>query len=172
MYTYWFSSIYFHQGSLGGVAGVLFARPFAFRTGFFIWPWTFFLFILSAIASGPAFTALVCRAIEKVSGKQLVDRSVYDLFGKIVATLLSVYMVLKIADTLYWIFVLAPSFGFKLTDFYLGPTMGYGCWWPRSSSAAFFRQLCCLLPKDGRATASSSECLSWSASALPSTASS
>ncbi len=43
---------FFHQGSLGGVAGVLFARPFAFRTGFFIWPWTFFLFVLSAIASG------------------------------------------------------------------------------------------------------------------------
>ena len=117
---------FFHQRSLGGVAGVLFARPFAFRTGFFIWPWTFFLFVLSAIASGPAFTALVCRAIEKVSGKQLVDRSVYDLFGKIVGTLLSVYMVLKIADTLYWIFVLAPSFGFKFTDFYLGPV--YGVW--------------------------------------------
>jgi molybdopterin-containing oxidoreductase family membrane subunit len=117
---------FFHQGSLGGVAGVLFARPFAFRTGFFIWPWTFFLFVLSAIASGPAFTALVCRAIEKVSGKQLVDRSVYDLFAKIVGTLLSVYMVLKIADTLYWIFVLAPSFGFKFTDFYLGPV--YGVW--------------------------------------------
>ncbi len=117
---------FFHQGSLGGVAGVLFARPFAFRTGFFIWPWTFFLFVLSAIASGPGFTALVCRALEKVSGKQLVDRSVYDLFGKIVGVLLSVYIVLKIIDTLYWAFVLAPSFGFKLTDFYLGPH--YGIW--------------------------------------------
>ena len=117
---------FFHQGSLGGVAGVLFARPFAYREGFFIWPWTFFLFVLSAIASGPAFTALVCRAIEKVSGRQLVDRSVYDLFGKIVAVLLSFYIVLKIIDTLYWILVLAPSFGFKLTDFYLGPH--YGIW--------------------------------------------
>jgi len=117
---------FFHQGSLGGVAGVLFARPFAFRTGFFIWPWTFFLFVLSAIASGPGFTALVCRALEKVSGRKLVDRSVYDLFGKIVGVLLSVYIVLKIIDTLYWAFVLAPSFGFKLSDFYLGPY--YGIW--------------------------------------------
>lgn len=117
---------FFHQGSLGGVAGVLFARPFAYRTGFFIWPWTFFLFILSAIASGPALTALVCRTIEKVSGKQLVDRSVYELIGKIVATLLSVYMVFKIIDTLYWALVLAPSFGFKITDFYYGPY--YGIW--------------------------------------------
>lgn len=116
---------FFHQGSLGGVAGVLFARPFAYRTGFFIWPWTFFLFILSAVASGPAFTALICRTIEKVGGKQVVDRSVYDLIAKIVAAFLSIYMVLKIADTLYWALDLAPSFGFKLTDFYREP---YGIW--------------------------------------------
>jgi len=30
---------FFHQGSLGGVAGVMFARPFAFREHLFIWPW-------------------------------------------------------------------------------------------------------------------------------------
>jgi menaquinone reductase, integral membrane subunit len=116
---------FFHQGSLGGVAGVLFARPFAYRTGIFIWPWTFFLFILSAIASGPAFTALICRTIEKVSGKRLVDRSVYDLIAKIVGRLLLIYIVLKIADTLYWALVTAPEFGFKLTDFYRQP---YGMW--------------------------------------------
>lgn len=117
---------FFHQGSLGGVAGVLFARPFAFRGGFFIWPWTFFLFILSAIASGPAFTALVCRAIEKVSRKKLVDYSVYELIGKIVAGLLSFYIVLKIIDTLYWAFVQSPEFGFTLGDFYHGSA--YGIW--------------------------------------------
>lgn len=117
---------FFHQGSLGGVAGVLFARPFAYRTGFFIWPWTFFLFIISAISSGPAFTALICRAIEKASGKQLVDRSVYELIAKIVGTILSIYMVLKIADTLYWAFVTAPAMGFQLGDFYKGPA--YGIW--------------------------------------------
>lgn len=116
---------FFHQGSLGGVAGVLFARPFAYRTGFFVWPWTFFLFILSAIASGPAFTALICRAIEKVSRKRLVDDSVYELIAKIVGRLLLVYIVLKIADTLYWALVLAPEFGLKLTDFYKAP---YGMW--------------------------------------------
>jgi Ni/Fe-hydrogenase subunit HybB-like protein len=116
---------FFHQGSLGGVAGVLFGRPFAYRTGFFIWPWTFFLFILSAIASGPAFTALICRAIEKVSGKQLVDRSVYDLIGSIVAKLLPAYVILKIIDTVYWAYGVAPGLGFKLTDFYKEP---YGMW--------------------------------------------
>lgn len=116
---------FFHQGSLGGVAGVLFARPFAFRTGFFIWPWTFFLFILSAIASGPAFTGLICRLIEKMSRKQLVDRSVYELLAKIVGGLLTIYIILKIVDTLYWALDLAPGFGFKLSDFYREP---YGMW--------------------------------------------
>jgi molybdopterin-containing oxidoreductase family membrane subunit len=116
---------FFHQGSLGGVAGVLFARPFAYRTGFFVWPWTFFLFILSAIASGPAFTALICRLMEKVTGRKLVDRSVYDLYGKIVGGFLMLYIILKIADTLYWAMILAPEFGFKLTDFYRAP---YGMW--------------------------------------------
>lgn len=117
---------FFHQGSLGGVAGVLFARPFAFREGFFIWPWTFFLFILSAIASGPAFTAVVCRIIEKVSRKKLVDYSVYELIGKIVATLLSIYIVLKIIDTVYWAFFQSPELGLTLMDFYHGTA--YGIW--------------------------------------------
>jgi molybdopterin-containing oxidoreductase family membrane subunit len=116
---------FFHQGSLGGVAGVLFARPYAYRTGLFIWPWTFFLFILSAIASGPAFTALICRGIEKVSRKKLVDRSVYELIGKIEGVLLGVYMVLKIADTAYWGLVQSPGFGLTLGSFYWGP---YGIW--------------------------------------------
>jgi len=116
---------FFHQGSLGGVAGVLFGRPFAYRTGFFIWPWTFFLFILSAIASGPALTGMICRLIEKVGRKQLVDRSVYELLAKIVGSLLTIYIILKIIDTLYWALDLAPSFGYKLTDFYREP---YGLW--------------------------------------------
>ena len=42
----------FHQGSLGGVAGVLFGRPFAFREHLLVWPWTFFLFTWSAAAFG------------------------------------------------------------------------------------------------------------------------
>ncbi len=117
---------FFHQGSLGGMFGVLYARPFAFRTGILIWPWTFFLFILSAIATGPCFTMLIVWITQKVSGKQLVKRSVFTLLAKISAGLLSVYLILKIADTLYWAKVTAPSLGFVLTDFYReGP---YGIW--------------------------------------------
>jgi len=52
---------FFHQGSLGGMFGVMYGRPFAARGGFYIWPWTFFLFILSAIAAGPCFTILCTK---------------------------------------------------------------------------------------------------------------
>ena len=45
---------FFHQGSLGGLYGVMTARPFAFRESIGIWPSTFFLFILSAAAVGPS----------------------------------------------------------------------------------------------------------------------
>jgi Ni/Fe-hydrogenase subunit HybB-like protein len=117
---------FFHQGSLGGMYGVLYARPFAYRTGFMIWPSTFFLFVLSAIASGPAFTALITYITQKVSGKQLVPRSVLSLMGKIAGSLLAAYMVVKIADTIYWAAVTAPSMGLSLWDFYRdGP---YGIW--------------------------------------------
>ncbi len=116
---------FFHQGSLGGVPGVMFGRPFAYRTGFFIWPWTFFLFTLSAMACGPAFTALICRIIEKVSNKKLVDRSVYELIAKITGSLLLIYLILKTMDTLYWALDTAPGFGLKLSDFYREP---YGMW--------------------------------------------
>jgi molybdopterin-containing oxidoreductase family membrane subunit len=116
---------FFHQGSLGGMFGVLFGRPFAYRTGVLIWPWTFFLFILSAIASGPAFTALICRLLEKVARKTLVDRSVYELIGKLEGGLLLAYLVFKGMDTLYWAMDTAPQLGFRVTEFYQGP---YGMW--------------------------------------------
>ncbi len=92
----------FHQGSLGGMYGVLIGRPYAFRDGFFIWPWTFFLFVISAVASGPVFTVLVCTLMEKLTGKKLVEYKVKALMGKIAGTMLCVYMVFKILDTYAW----------------------------------------------------------------------
>jgi len=115
----------FHQGSLGGVPGVMFGRPFAFREGLLIWPWTFFLFVLSAVACGPAFTALTCKLLEKITGKQVVKRNVYEIIGKVVALFTSIYVVLKTADTLYWAMQTSPGFGFRLSDFYQPP---YGMW--------------------------------------------
>ncbi|HYR02705.1 MAG TPA: menaquinone reductase integral membrane subunit QrcD [Syntrophobacteria bacterium] len=116
---------FFHQGSLGGMYGVLFGRPFAFREGFFIWPWTFFLFVASAIASGPSLTILVCYLTQEVTKKKLVRKEVLWELAKISGYLLAFYMVVKLLDTWYWAYVYAPSVGLTLGSFYKAP---YGLW--------------------------------------------
>ena len=118
---------FFHQGSLGGVAGVLFGRPFAFREGVLIWPWTFFLFTWSAAAYGPCFSLLVTKLIEKITKKQLVKQNVIELLAKISGWMIATYIVAKIIDTWYWAAVTAPSNGFTLLDFYSGNAL-YGIW--------------------------------------------
>jgi Ni/Fe-hydrogenase subunit HybB-like protein len=117
---------FFHQGSLGGMFGVMYARPFAARGGFYIWPWTFFLFILSAIAAGPCFTILITKLTEKITRKKLVTDTAIQTLAKIAAWLLAGYMVLKIVDTLGWLYGIVPRVGLTFMDFYReGP---YGVW--------------------------------------------
>jgi molybdopterin-containing oxidoreductase family membrane subunit len=115
---------FFHQGSLGGVPGVLYGRPFAFREGFLVWPWTFFLFILSAIACGPCFTILITWITEKCAQKKLVKRNVFDILARISGRLLAVYLVLKTIDTIYWI-ALAKKAGAPFSSFYANQPYGY-----------------------------------------------
>ncbi len=109
---------FFHQGSLGGLYGVLRGRPFAFREGLAIWPSTFFLFILSAAAVGPSFIMLTTWLVSKVTGKQLVKKEVLSLLGKVSGTLLIVYILFKTVDTLIWINKTSPSVGFPAFEFY------------------------------------------------------
>ncbi len=116
----------FHQGSLGGMYGVLFGRPYAYREGFFIWPWTFFLFVLSAVSSGPLFTVLVTTIMEKVTCRKLVSWDVKQLMGKIAGTMLLVYIVLKILDTWAWASGLMPHQGMTFDQFFYGNI--YGQW--------------------------------------------
>src|SRR3982750_4532706 len=86
---------FFHQGWLGGLFGVLRGGAFAFREGFAIWPTTFFLFILSAIAAGPVFLVLITAGVEKLTGKRLVRPGVPEFMGKVSAILLIAYVLLK-----------------------------------------------------------------------------
>lgn len=118
---------FFHQGSLGGVAGVLFGRPFGFREGVFVWPWTFFLFTWSAAAYGPCFTLLMTKLIEKVTRKRLVSDSVVNLLAKISGWMMLTYMVAKLADTWYWATTTAPAMGFNFMEFYSNNPL-YGIW--------------------------------------------
>jgi Ni/Fe-hydrogenase subunit HybB-like protein len=120
---------FFHQGSLGGVPGVLFARPFGFREGVFVWPWTFFLFTWSAAACGPCFTILITKITETAARKKLVKDNVIELLAKISGWMLATYITAKIIDTIYWAVVTAPSKGFAFLDFYSNnPGSWYGLW--------------------------------------------
>jgi molybdopterin-containing oxidoreductase family membrane subunit len=118
---------FFHQGSLGGVAGVLFARPFGFREHILIWPFTFFLFTWSAAACGPCFTILITKITETISRKKLVKDNVIWLLAKIAGWMLLTYIFVKTIDTIYWAFVTAPSKGFVLSHFYTDNSF-YGYW--------------------------------------------
>jgi Ni/Fe-hydrogenase subunit HybB-like protein len=84
---------FFHQGSLGGVAGVLFGRPFAYREHILIWPYTFFLFTWSAAAYGPSFTLFITWLTEKISGKKLVKDNVIYLLAKISGWMIITYII-------------------------------------------------------------------------------
>ena len=114
---------FFHQGSLGGMFGVIYVRPFVARGGFYIWPWTFFLFILSAIAAGPCFTILCTKLTEAISRKKLVPDKAIQTLAKISGGLLALYMILKIADTIGWIYEL-PQAGQSLDVFLKGGYFG------------------------------------------------
>jgi menaquinone reductase, integral membrane subunit len=115
---------FFHQGSLGGLYGVLRGRPFAFRHGFFIWPSTFFLFILSAIATGPSFLMLITATVEKVTGRRLVADQVFRRLAFISGALLSFYVAAKSIDTLVWLNVTSPSEGFAPWTYYTHKPFG------------------------------------------------
>ena len=118
---------FFHQGSLGGVAGVLFGRPFAYREGLFIWPWTFFLFTWSAAACGPCFTIMVTKITEKITGKKLVKDNVIELLAKISGWMLLTYIIAKTIDTIYWATDTVRNMGQTFMDFYSNNAF-YGPW--------------------------------------------
>jgi menaquinone reductase, integral membrane subunit len=115
---------FFHQGSLGGLYGVLYGRPFAYREGFAIWPSTFFLFILSAIAVGPSFLLLMTNTVRKITGKRLVGGASLDFLARLSGWLLIVYVLAKSIDTLIWLNRTAPAVGFLGYDFYTQPVFG------------------------------------------------
>ncbi|MDQ7031148.1 MAG: menaquinone reductase integral membrane subunit QrcD [Desulfonauticus sp.] len=138
----------FHQGSLGGMYGVLFGRPFAYREGFFIWPWTFFLFVVSAIASGPAFTMLIATLMEKISGRKLVSYDVKMLMGKIAGSLLCFYIFFKILDTWYWATVTLPKMGLTF-DQVFNNNAGFGKWllWTEIGLCGVIPAILLIVPK-------------------------
>jgi Ni/Fe-hydrogenase subunit HybB-like protein len=115
---------FFHQGSLGGLYGVLQGRPFAFRESLAAWPSTFFLFILSAAAVGPSFVLATTWIVSKLSGRPLVRPEVYELLARVSGSLLVVYVLAKSVDTLVWINHTSFRLGVHPARFYAFPPFG------------------------------------------------
>jgi molybdopterin-containing oxidoreductase family membrane subunit len=109
---------FFHQGSLGGLYGVLQGRPFAYRESLAAWPSTFFLFVLSAAAAGPSFVLATTWIISKVSGRRLVTRPVEDVLARVSGSLLLVYVLAKCVDTLVWLNHTSLRLGVHPASFY------------------------------------------------------
>ncbi len=116
----------FHQGSLGGMYGVLFGRPYLFREGFFVWPWTFFLYIMSAIATGPMFSCMLTVLSEKITGKQLISKDVKMLLAKIGGVLILIYAIFKTADSIAWVTSLLSREGQTFDQMFNG--LAFGSW--------------------------------------------
>ncbi|MDR1243202.1 MAG: molybdopterin oxidoreductase [Deltaproteobacteria bacterium] len=115
----------FHQGAAGGMFGILSGRPFAFREGFFVWPWTFFLFILSAMSAGLMFTILVGSLTGKVSRRELVSRKAQSSLGRIAGSMLGIYILFKMLDTLWWAVDMIPRAGLSFERMFHGSACGF-----------------------------------------------
>jgi Ni/Fe-hydrogenase subunit HybB-like protein len=123
--------------SLGGMYGVLYARPFADAGHRFrhladdvlscssCRPWP----------RGPCLTLMIATFLEKIGRKRLVKDAAKQLLAKIAGRLLLVYIILKIIDTIAWVYGPAHSAGFSLGDFFReGP---YG-WWTLIAEVGVF----------------------------------
>jgi molybdopterin-containing oxidoreductase family membrane subunit len=78
------------------------------------------------MAAGPSFTILCTKLTEKISRKRLVPEKAFQTLAKISGWLLSLYVVLKILDTIVWAFGDVPRAGLTFMDFFKeGP---YGVW--------------------------------------------
>jgi menaquinone reductase, integral membrane subunit len=83
-----------HQSSLGATYGIVKARPIWFKPSMPI------MFILSAIAVGPAVTMAVAFIMEWISGKKTIDHEVLYTIARFSGIAILVYGYLKFWDTM------------------------------------------------------------------------
>jgi Ni/Fe-hydrogenase subunit HybB-like protein len=83
-----------HQSSLGATYGIVKARPIWFKPSMPI------MFILSAIAVGPAVTMAVAFIMEWISGKKTIDHDVLFTIARFSGIAILVYGYLKFWDTM------------------------------------------------------------------------
>ena len=92
-----------HQSSLGATYGVLKARPIVYRPGMAI------LFIVSAMAAGPALTALASKISALLSPRAVVNDDLLDQVSRFVGWTLVAYLYLRFWDTLAMNYTYEPG---------------------------------------------------------------
>jgi len=92
-----------HQSSLGATYGVLKTRPIVYRPGMAV------LFIVSAMAAGPALTVLASKISALVSPRAIVREELLDQVSRFVGWVLIAYLYFRFWDTLAMNYTYEPG---------------------------------------------------------------
>lgn len=92
-----------HQSSLGATYGVLKARPIVYRPSMAV------LFIVSAMAAGPALTVLASRVSAYLSPRARVSEELLDPIARFVGWTLVAYLYFRFWDTLAMNYTYEPG---------------------------------------------------------------
>lgn len=104
-----------HQSSLGATYGILVARPVLYR------PSMAMMFLLSAMAAGPAFTVLVSKVAGHLTEAAIVDRELLDEVSQKVGWVLVVYLYVRVWDLLAQLYTYSPGRTEGLNLLFRGP---------------------------------------------------
>ncbi|MCA9921641.1 MAG: polysulfide reductase NrfD, partial [Anaerolineales bacterium] len=110
-----------HQSSLGATYGVLKARPVLYR------PSMAMMFLLSAMAAGPAFTVLVSKIAGRLSSAAVVDRDLLDQVSYAIGWVLVAYLYVRAWDTLAQLYTYEPGRSEGLSLLLTGP-LSFNFW--------------------------------------------
>jgi Ni/Fe-hydrogenase subunit HybB-like protein len=92
-----------HQSSLGATYGVLKARPIWYRPGISV------LFIISAMAGGPALTVFATRLAGRLSNKIRINRQLLDQISSFIGWVLIVYLYFRFWDAFSMTYTYLPG---------------------------------------------------------------
>ncbi|MDT8305170.1 MAG: NrfD/PsrC family molybdoenzyme membrane anchor subunit [Anaerolineae bacterium] len=92
-----------HQSSLGATYGVLKARPIVYKPSMAV------LFIVSAIAAGPALTVLASKVAARLTPRARVEDELLDQVSRFVGWVLVAYLYFRFWDTLAMNYTFEPG---------------------------------------------------------------
>jgi molybdopterin-containing oxidoreductase family membrane subunit len=110
-----------HQSSLGATYGILVARPVLFRPGLAM------IFLLSAMAAGPAFTVLLSKVAGHLTRTAVVNRELLDELSKIIGWVLAAYLYVRTWDLLAQLYTYQPGRDEGLALLFSGP-LSFSFW--------------------------------------------